>query len=81
MRTVQTELGDLGYNGGPADGVYGPSTRSAVRAYQADNNLPVTGEVTQSLLVHMQQHGSMSQVQREERAMALAVEEELSRRG
>ncbi|MDA1070867.1 MAG: peptidoglycan-binding protein, partial [Proteobacteria bacterium] len=81
VRTVQTELGDLGYNGGPADGVYGPSTRSAVRAYQADNNLPVTGEVTQSLLVHMQKHGSMSQVQREERAMALAIEEELSRRG
>lgn len=81
VRTVQAELRDLGYNGGPADGVYGPSTRSAVRAYQADNSLPVTGEVTQSLLVHMQEHGSTSNAQREERDMALAVEEELSRRG
>jgi len=81
VRTVQAELSDLGYNGGPADGVYGPSTRSAVRAYQADNKLPVTGEVTQSLLVHMQEHGSMNNAQREQRDMALAVEEELARRG
>ncbi len=81
VRTVQAELNDLGYNGGPADGVFGPSTRSAVRAYQTDNNLPVTGQVTQSLLIHMQEHGTVSGREREQREMALAVEEELSRRG
>lgn len=81
VRTVQAELNDLGYNGGPTDGVFGPTTRNAVRAYQADNNLPVTGEVTQSLLIHMQDHGTVSDKEREQRDMALAVEEELSRRG
>jgi peptidoglycan hydrolase-like protein with peptidoglycan-binding domain len=81
VRTVQAELNDLGYNGGPTDGVFGPTTRNAVRAYQADNNLPVAGEVSQSLLIHMQDHGSVSDKEREQRDMALAVEEELSRRG
>lgn len=81
VRTVQAELNDLGYNGGPADGVYGPSTRSAVRAYQSDNSLPITGEVTQSLLVHLQQNAGGGNVERERRDMALAVEQELSRRG
>lgn len=81
VRTVQAELNDLGYNGGPEDGVFGPTTRSAVRAYQADNNLPVTGEVTQSLLFHLQEHGTADDRERERRDLALAVEQELSRRG
>jgi len=81
VRTVQTELNDLGYNAGPADGVYGPTTRSAVRAYQADNNLPVTGEVSQSLVTSLQREGSGNTAEREGREMALAIEQELAKRG
>lgn len=81
VRTVQAELNDLGYNAGPEDGVYGPTTRSAVRAYQADNGLPITGEVSQSLLVDLQGEGSGSAAERERRELALAVEEELAARG
>ena len=42
---AQQVLQQLGYNPGPADGVYGAKTRSAVEAYQRDNGLPVTGRL------------------------------------
>lgn len=47
---VQTALNARGYNAGPADGVMGPSTRSAIRTYQADAGLPVTGQVSAELV-------------------------------
>ena len=50
---VQTELTMAGYNPGPADGVAGPRTAAAVRAYQADNGLPADGQVSQPLLDHL----------------------------
>jgi hypothetical protein len=40
---AQEELRDLGYNPGPLDGILGPGTRQALRDYQRDYNLPVTG--------------------------------------
>lgn len=59
---LQQRLADLGYldshsksatKGNPADGVYGESTVDAVRLFQADHGLPVTGVAdvqTQTLL-------------------------------
>jgi peptidoglycan hydrolase-like protein with peptidoglycan-binding domain len=41
---IQQKLSDLGYDAGPVDGVIGPKTRGAIRAYQTDAGLPVTGE-------------------------------------
>lgn len=49
-RQVQTELAAAGYNPGPADGVNGRRTASAIRAYQAANGLPQDGQVSQALL-------------------------------
>lgn len=50
---VQEELAAHGYAVGPADGVVGPRTRAAIRAYQRDAGLPVNGVPTKDLLDHL----------------------------
>jgi hypothetical protein len=45
IRDVQTALNDHGYDAGEADGQIGSKTRAAIRRYQTDNGLPVTGRV------------------------------------
>jgi hypothetical protein len=47
---VQRELRRRGYYNGPIDGDIGPGSRSAIRAYQADRGLTVTGRVDSRLL-------------------------------
>jgi ankyrin repeat protein len=42
---VQKKLKDLGYDLGRPDGIYGRKTKSAVRQFQRDNGLPVTGKL------------------------------------
>lgn len=42
---VQRTLAELGYQVGAIDGVLGPATRSAVRAFQLTTNLAVSGEI------------------------------------
>ena len=42
-RLVQWSLRRLGYNAGPIDGLYGPVTRRAVRAFQINWGLIVDG--------------------------------------
>lgn len=41
----QEQLADLGYYNGVIDGVFGPRTGSAVRRFQKDYGLPVTGRL------------------------------------
>jgi hypothetical protein len=50
---VQTELNAAGYTAGPTDGIYGPRTADAIRAYQGNNSLPQDGQVSLALLDHM----------------------------
>ena len=45
VREVQQTLRDKGYYPGPIDGVLGSRTRAALRQYQKDENLPVTGQL------------------------------------
>ena len=52
--SLQSALTDRGYNTGPADGVVGPRVRGAIRTYQADAGLPVTGEATHSLIANLE---------------------------
>ena len=47
---VQYALSRKGYYGGPIDGDVGPRTRAAIRAYQVDKALPVTGRIDRPLL-------------------------------
>lgn len=42
---AQKRLNTLGYGAGEADGVFGPVTGGAVRAYQQDKGCPVTGKL------------------------------------
>ena len=42
---LQRLLGELGYDPGPADGIMGPSTRAAIRAFQDAEGLRPTGEI------------------------------------
>lgn len=50
IRAVQAVLNGLGYDAGPADGLAGAGTRTAIRAFQSDNGLPTTGAVDSSLV-------------------------------
>jgi hypothetical protein len=47
---VQAALANRGYYRGRIDGVIGARTRNAIRAFQRDNGLPVTGRVDGRLL-------------------------------
>ncbi|MDH3472728.1 MAG: SEL1-like repeat protein [Rhodospirillales bacterium] len=49
IREVQEDLATLGYDPGPADGKIGPRTRRAIRAFESDSGLSVTGEISASL--------------------------------
>jgi peptidoglycan hydrolase-like protein with peptidoglycan-binding domain len=51
--TVQQELGRRGYDPGPPNGVLGYQTQAAIRDYQDDYGLPVTGEVSLELVNHL----------------------------
>jgi membrane-bound lytic murein transglycosylase B len=54
METLQKCLAMLGYDPGPADGIPGSRTRSAIRAYQAAVGLPADGYPSVPLLERLQ---------------------------
>jgi peptidoglycan hydrolase-like protein with peptidoglycan-binding domain len=45
VRSAQQALQSKGMDPGPADGIIGPRTQSALRAYQKEQNLPQTGRL------------------------------------
>ncbi|MDE0342073.1 MAG: peptidoglycan-binding domain-containing protein [Deltaproteobacteria bacterium] len=45
-KLVQRGLASLGFDPGPADGLFGPKTRAAIRGWQAANELDATGHLT-----------------------------------
>ena len=47
---VQAALTELGYYGGPIDGVLGPRSRRAIAAFQARNGIPPTARIDRRLL-------------------------------
>lgn len=46
IRTLQARLQLLGFDTGTVDGIIGPATREAIRSFQASQQLPVTGEIS-----------------------------------
>lgn len=51
--SVQVELKDRGYYGGPIDGDIGPVTEASISRYQAANGLAVNGTINKALLVSL----------------------------
>ena len=51
---TQSLLNELGYDAGGVDGLMGPRTQAAIRAFQHSVRLPVTGQVSRQLLDHLQ---------------------------
>jgi phage tail tape-measure protein len=50
VRSVQQSLNERGYNAGPVDGQWGPSTEGAVREFQQANGLAQTGDINAQTL-------------------------------
>jgi lytic murein transglycosylase len=57
---LQTLLSAQGYDAGPADGLFGSHTRSAVRAFQQANDLAADGYPTAALLTRIRQIAGVS---------------------
>jgi S1-C subfamily serine protease len=53
VRDAQALLYRLGYNPGPIDGILGERTRSAIKEFQRDFGLPVTGKMDKNLLLDL----------------------------
>jgi peptidoglycan hydrolase-like protein with peptidoglycan-binding domain len=77
---VQQKLNVLGYEAGPNDGLMGPRTRKAIRAFQKDAGLPVTGEIDSELLTHLESSAGLGQAV-EDPETVLRVEKKLDSLG
>jgi len=60
IRAAQQKLNDAGYHAGSADGRIGPKTRSAIRKYQKDQSMTVTGKLDESTLSHLNVGGNQT---------------------
>lgn len=60
IQKVQAGLADLGYAPGPIDGVMGEQTVQAIRSFERDHRLKVTGKVTEALLKELGQTTGLS---------------------
>ena len=54
VKRLQASLANLGFKPGPVDGIVGPKTVGAVKAYQEANRLPATGEITARFRKHLE---------------------------
>ncbi|MGB9130498.1 MAG: lytic murein transglycosylase [Thiobacillus sp.] len=54
VKALQQALNELGFDAGPADGLLGPMTQTAIRQYQAAHQLPVDGYPAPSVLAHIE---------------------------
>lgn len=54
IRSVQRILAEQGYNPGPVDGMMGKRTRVAIKQYQRDYDLPVTGRLDDETLASLE---------------------------
>ncbi len=61
IRRVQTVLAELGYLPGTIDGFLGEQTRDAIRQFERDRHLPITGDVTEALMAELAKTSGTSQ--------------------
>ena len=55
---IQTDLRRMGYYRGKSDGLAGPQTATAIRRYQRDNRLRVTGRPSDGLYRHVRRRSA-----------------------
>ena len=59
LATIQKALARAAYGPVEADGFMGPQTHDAIMRFQRDHNLPVTGEVSDALVVELRAAGAL----------------------
>ncbi len=60
IKDMQRKLYELNYEPGRPDGKMGSNTRQAIRAFQADVNLPADGNLTRGLVNRLRQAGTLN---------------------
>ena len=78
-KLVQQGLAAVGYDPGPADGLFGGATRAAVRKWQRDNGEKVTGYVTRPQAEGLRARGEEAERETKEERRAQAQEERRTR--
>jgi peptidoglycan hydrolase-like protein with peptidoglycan-binding domain len=58
VAAIQDALARSAYGPLIADGVVGPDTREAIKRFQRDHNLPITGEISDALVVELRATGA-----------------------
>jgi N-acetylmuramoyl-L-alanine amidase len=58
VSSAQARLAELLYPAGAADGLMGPRTRMALRAFQEQNRLPITGELDEGTIAALHAPGA-----------------------
>ncbi len=53
---AQLALTEMGYHPGPADGVMGHKTQEALKRFQRDNHLPMTGQADPQTMAILRRH-------------------------
>jgi hypothetical protein len=91
VAAVQRLLGALGYRPGPVDGMTGALTRNAIRAFEIDRALPVTGTPSPALYQHLlaveaarlgrAAGGEESRLPQDDAGLIAGIQAELRRRG
>ena len=66
LRGFQQPLADLGWYDGPVDGLLGPATDGALRAFQEAMGLPVSGTADAATQTALRDDAAISRVQHEE---------------
>lgn len=62
IKDSQRKLRELGYDPGPIDGVAGGKTASALKQFQSENGLPVTGQLDVSTATRLSQSQKQASV-------------------
>jgi len=61
VASVQRALALAAYGPVGADGFFGPQTREAIMRFQRDHNLPVTGEISDALIIELRAAGALDE--------------------
>lgn len=73
VREIQSYLNTLGHDAGSVDGDFGAHTEAAIRKFQSEANLPVTGEVTDELVTRLESRVRDKRTETEKRSKVVTA--------